>query len=338
MFLILNHNNSFIQILHEIIMRFKLESCQHENGLFPASIGSKNKLMNEYFWIRDNYYVYLAADSLSKLKIIRAFQKIADYNKKLEKFDYKPLADFNYIHPRYNKKLEEIPGGWAWVQNDSVGNLLEVLSQAKDKYYADKLVKYLATIEFWSCPDSGFWEEGKELRSSSLAACLRGLESYENNFGDNRKTREMLNKGYESLKSILPNETPTRKSDLALLSLIYPGELNHNIITKELKQKIIENVIPLVRDYGIIRYHGDKWNGADWSLGEGKEMQWTMGLPWLYLCTGQKEYLEKTREIKLRYGTMPEGIVDGNPNCTSCLFWSEAMYKIAEKKFSKHEI
>lgn len=313
-------------------MQFNLENCQHENNLFPAAIGSKNELMNKYFWLRDNYYIYLALNSTSKLKIIKAFQKIVDYNKKLEKFDYTPLIDPKHFHPVYNEKLEEISEGWTFVQNDSVGNILEILSEAKDKYRADLIIRYLATIEFWSCPDSGFWEEGKELRSSSLAACLRGLESYKNNFGDNKKTGEMLNKGYKSLKSILPNETPTRSSDLALLSLIYPGKLDHNIITKDLKQKIIENVIVLLRDYGVLRYFGDKWNGIDWSLGEGKEMQWTMGMPWFYLCTGQKEYFEKAREIKLRYGTMPEGIVDGKPNCTSCLLWSEAMYRIAKKQ------
>ncbi len=318
-------------------MQFSLEICQHKNNLFPAAIGSKNELMNKYFWLRDNYYVYLALNSTPKLKIIKAFQKITDYNKKLEKLDYTPLIDSEYIHPVYNEKLEKITEEWAFVQNDAVGNLLEVLSEAKgkhhaDKYHADKLAKYLAAIEFWNCPDSGFWEEGKELRSSSLAACLRGLESYRNNFGDNKKTREMLNKGYESLKNLLPNETPARSSDLALLSLIYPGKLNHNIITKELKQKIIENIMPLVGDYGIIRYPGDKWDGINWSLGEGKEMQWTMGLPWLYLCTGQKEYFEKAREIRIKYRTMPEGFIDGEPNCTPFLIWSEAMYKLAEKQ------
>lgn len=314
-------------------MQFSLEICQHENNLFSAAINSKNELMNKYFWLRDNYYIYLALNSASKLKIIKAFQKITDYNKKLKKFDYPPSTDSEHIHPVYNENLEEITGEWAFVQNDSAGNMLEILSEAKDKYRADLIIRYLATIEFWNCPDSGFWEEGKELRSSSLAACLRGLESYENNFGDNKKTREMLNKGYKSLKNLLPNETPARSSDIALLSLIYPDKLNHSIITRDLKQKIIENVMPLVGEYGVKRYLGDKWDGIDWSLGEEKEMQWTMGLPWLYLCTGQKEYFEKAREIRIKYRTMPEGIVDGKPNCTSCLLWSEAIYRIAEKKF-----
>jgi len=316
-------------------MQINLEKFQHKNNLFPAAVNSKNELMNKYFWLRDNYYVYLALSSLSKLKVVKAFQKIIDHNKKLEKFDYTPLIDSEYIYPIYNKKLEEITEEWAFVQNDSIGNMLEILSEAKDKYRANLIIKYLDTIEFWNCPDSGFWEEGKELRSSSLAACLRGLESYGNNFRDNKKTREMLNKGYESLKNILPNETSTRSSDLALLSLIYPGKLNQNIITKALKQKIIENITPLVGDYGVKRYIGDKWNGIDWSLGKGREMQWTMGLPWIYLCTKNVKYFEKAREIKEKFITMPEGIVNGQPNSTSFLIWSEAMYKIAEKQIKR---
>ena len=44
----------------------KLQSYQHDNGLFPAAINSQNKLMNENFWIRDNYYLYLAANKYTK--------------------------------------------------------------------------------------------------------------------------------------------------------------------------------------------------------------------------------------------------------------------------------
>lgn len=318
-------------------MKINLEEFQHKNNLFPAAIGSKNELMNKYFWLRDNYYVYLAANPLPKLKIVQAFQKIIDYNKKLkkfEKFDYTSLIDSKHIHPVYNENLEEITGEWAFVQNDAVGNVLEVLCEEKDKHRADLIIKYLAAIEFWNCPDSGFWEEGKELRSSSLAACLRGLESYRNNFEDNKKTREMLNKGYKSLKNILPNETSTRESDLALLSIIYPGKLNHNIITKELKQKIIENIMPLVGEYGVKRYIGDKWDGIDWSLGEGREMQWTMGVPWLYLCTGEEKHFLQGKELRGKYGPC-EGIVEGKSNSTSFLIWTEAMYRIAEKQIKR---
>ena len=42
-----------------------------------------------------------------------------------------------------------------------------------------KGANYLEKIKYWENEGFGFWEEGpKELRSSSLAACLRGIESF----------------------------------------------------------------------------------------------------------------------------------------------------------------
>jgi len=203
-----------------------------------------------------------------------------------------------------------------------------------------ELVDYLETIEYWNCPDSGFWEEGpKEVRSSSLAACIRGLENYHKKIQKIKEPRKSLRKmielGYESLNHLLPKETETRTFDLALLSLIYPGKLNQEIVTKDIKEKIIKNVKQhLERPLGIIRYIGDTWNGKDNSLSLGKEMPWNF-LSWLYLSTGRIESLLRAIRIKQKYKTMPEGIIDGKPNCTKHLLWVEAMYKLAIDKFEK---
>jgi len=63
-------------------------------------------------------------------------------------------------------------------------------------------------------------------------------------------------------------------------------------------------------------------------------MQWTIGLPWLYLCTNKTEYILKTIELKKEFSKLPEGIVNGESNQTH-LIWSEAMYKLATDKYIK---
>ena len=317
-----------------IELQEQLEQYQFVNGLFPAAVGSKNRLMKVLCWIRDNYYVSLSVSPTSKLRIGKTFQTIVDLEIKAGKFKFPPNEDRRHIHPVRKRNLKELGRKWGFVQNDSVGNLLEVMVDMKDEYRASKLIKYLNMIEFWKCADAGFWEEVKELRSSSLAACLRGLESYRDNFGDNQNLRKIINKGYESLLSILPNETPTRSSDLALLSLIYPGKLNHNIITRDLKEKILENVKPLIGEHGIKRYLGDTWDGKTNSLGKGREMEWLMGKFWYYLCTGDKEHFLEGKELRKEYGSY-EGFVNEKPNATSFLIWTEAMNILAEMKFRK---
>lgn len=319
----------------------ELEKYQHKNGLFPAAVGPDTHPMMKNFWIRDNYYIYLAVNEESKNRMIHAFQNIVDYLKHLGKFDYKPTEDYMYIHPRYNENLKEIPGEWAWVQNDSVGNLLEVLADVGDRKRTKLIVDYLETIEYWNCPDSGFWEEKKEIRSSSLAACIRGLENYHKKIQKTKEPskslKEMIEKGYKSLESLLPNETETRAFDLALLSTIYSKQVVSNDIKEKITMNIYNHLYSEKYSWGVKRYVGDTWNGKDNNLGKGKEMQWTMGLPWLYLASKKIFPLQKATIIKQKYGTMPEGIIDGKPNCTKHLLWAEAMYKLAIDEFTKEK-
>jgi len=308
----------------------ELQTHQHENGLFPAAIESENKLMKEFFWIRDNYYCYLAVNNNSKQKITTAFQKIFDKIEAKGKFnfeDFNPDNEYTYIHPLYTKDLNEKTDGWAYLQNDAVGNMLEIFSNAKDEKRATTLVEYLKTIEYFNCQDYGFWEEPpKKLRSSSLTACIRGLESFMENIGSSSEIKRLTGQGYVSLDQA-PNETETRKSDLALLSLIYPKK----IIEPKIEQQIITNIrTDLVGEHGIKRYLGDKWNGIGWTLGENKEMQWVIGLPWLYLCTKDKQDLITARKTIKKFG-YAEGIINNQPNCTK-LTWTLAMHVLAEKQ------
>ncbi len=77
MFLIPHYNNFFIFSYLTTIMSFQFEKYQHKNGLFPAAIDSENPEMKN-FWIRDNYYIYLAVSKETREKMVRGFQKIVD--------------------------------------------------------------------------------------------------------------------------------------------------------------------------------------------------------------------------------------------------------------------
>jgi len=313
------------------IKHIELENYQSRNGLFPAAINSKNELMNERFWIRDNYYIYLAVDLEIKKRMFHAFEDLVDYLDHLGKFNHRPTEEWMYIHPLYDKDLKEIDSGWSWVQNDCAGNLLEILSEGADKRRSTFILNYLDNIEYWKCPDYGFWEEGpREIRSSSLAACIRGIESFEKNINVTEQTIYLKNKGDEALRSLLPDETPTRNYDLALLSVIYPKQL----VDDDMKQRILNNTrLHLEKTWGIIRYPGDKWDGQKWDLGKGKEMPWPIGLAWKSLAGKEASSLLRLIEIKKRSGKIPGGIIEGMPNCTPLSLWAEAMYKLAIEDF-----
>lgn len=325
------------------------QDYQNARGLFPAAIASENQLMQELFWIRDNYYIWLSLDGERKELMTRGFQSLFDVHK--EKISIhtakKPREEWEYIHPLY--KLEDnfyeinhnVPLekqiGWPWVQNDSIGNLLEILSFTEDFQRASLLVDYLRTIEYYSCPDSGFWERGKELRSSSIAACIRGLQAFQEKFSYDQQN--LIEQGYKTLRGIFPKETPTRNEDLALLSLIYPGKLDEHYLPEGFKEKVISQVQPLIGERGLKRYLGDEWAGKEGIfLNEGEEMEWTLGLPWMYLATREEKYFMKAKEIKEKLEYLPEGFVRGEPNCTRCLFMSEAFYSLAEKAFHENSV
>jgi len=125
---------------------------------------------------------------------------------------------------------------------------------------------------------------------------------------------------WQALLELLPQETKTRQRDLALLSLLWPRRL----VDDELADEILENVAPLVGRWGMCRYEGDEWDGNRRSLGQDREMEWTIGLPWLYLITGHEIWLEKALFVQAKFGYMPEGVIQGKSNGTH-LIWAEAM-------------
>jgi len=139
----------------------------------------------------------------------------------------------------------------------------------------------------------------------------------------------LIEKGQETLNRLLPRESKTKETDLALLSLIWP----YNIVTEEQREQILSNVeLKLLRNRGVIRYAGDKYYNMN------GEAEWTMGLAWLAIIYKRMEnftkyrfYMQKTMDTMNNEGELPELYFANSEkhNENSPLGWAQALYMIA---------
>jgi hypothetical protein len=138
---------------------------------------------------------------------------------------------------------------------------LNIIRDEIDLDIINKVIQMLDAINYHTVFECGAWEENNENpRASSIGAVVAGLIAIQE-IGVNVPLH-LINNGRTILDKILPNETPNRKYDLALLFLIYP----FNIISKEMSDIIIKNTEEiLLRNKGIIRYPGDRYfnNGLE---------------------------------------------------------------------------
>jgi phosphorylase kinase alpha/beta subunit len=288
-----------MKALHQV-----LETMRLPNGTYVAS-PSKDY---SYVWIRDTVYAVLPYLTSRCGRYEQAFQALLDLFRRYEwKIDIhirqKPVFPYEFIHARYSKELTELEQPWGHAQNDAVGLFLwgigagvrhgqKILRDDKDRQVVQKLVQYLSCLEYWQSPDNGIWEEYVELHASSIGACVAGLRSVRLLVD---VPNELIEKGEQALHQLLPRESESKDTDLALLSLIYPFQ----IVSRDIALQILENVADkLERTYGCIRYEGDRY------YNEGAEAEWCFGFPWLGLCYSvlgedekAEEYWAKTRSI-----------------------------------------
>ncbi len=96
-------------------------------------------------------------------------------------------------------------------------------------------------------------------------------------------------KGEAALRLLLPRESTTKFSDLALLTLIYP----FSVTTEEETTEILRNVeYHLTRDKGVIRYKGDRYYNKNVD-GHSEEAEWCFGLSWLAIIYAEKGERDK---------------------------------------------
>ena len=167
------------------------------------------------------------------------------------------------------------------------------------------------------------WEENEEVHASSIGSCVAGLRKISKII---EVDKDLIRKGQKALSQLLPRESKTKETDMALLSLIYP----YNIANKKQRSQILKNVeTRLVREKGIIRYIGDQYyyrNG---------EAQWTNGLAWIAIIYKKLNkpnkyayYMRKAVEVMNKKGELPELYYANSSehNENTPLAWSQALF------------
>jgi len=332
-----------------------LRALQVPSGLFLAAAEPGVSTGYDKSWLRDNFYEVLAFQEMEEWDTVAAvWHALLDiFIKHEDKIRYaaeeeRPRFTYQYIHARYHPEtFEEFWEEWGNKQNDAVGATLyavgtleqsghSVMRDENDKRIVQRLVDYLASIEYYKDPDNGVWEEYEELHASSVGACVAGLIAVRE-AGLANVPEELLQNGQESLRVCLPRESYTKFTDLALLSLIFP----YNVVDEATTREILRNIeYHLVKDMGVVRYKNDRYynkNIDGWS----EEAEWTMGFPWLsiiYRERGEHEkanhFLEMARNAFDTDGKLPELYYShtNSPNENNPLGWSESLYILALRR------
>jgi len=331
-----------------------LRRLQAPSGLFLAAAGPGVSTGYDKSWLRDNFYEVMALEEFEDWETVhRTWHALLDiFIKHEDKINWaiqeRPRFTYQYIHARYNPEtFEEFWEEWGNKQNDAVGCILYALGGLEEKGHSavrgkdDKrivqhLVDYLASIEYWHDPDNGMWEEYEEVHTSSIGACVAGLQKVKGT-GLANVPDELIEKGKEALIEHLPRESRTKFTDLALLSLIFP----YRAVSTRQADEILRNLeYHLARNKGMVRYKNDRYYNAN-EDGWSEEAEWTMGFPWLsiiYRERGNHEvadyWLEEARGALDSDDKLPELYFShtDTPNENNPLGWSESLYIIALKK------
>lgn len=333
-----------------------LKGLQYDSGLFSASKKDVGTGYNKS-WLRDNFYECLAFevmgdwDTVEKTydAILQIFLKHED---KIDwAIEHKPAATYQYIHARYNPEtFDEFWEEWGNKQNDAIGCILYQIGRLEHHHkrtvletpdhvrIANKLVKYLAAIEYWHDRDSGMWEEDEEIHASSVGACVAGLKMIRN-LPSIDVPEDLIHNGEEALDALLPRESDRKFTDLALLSLIFP----YAVVSPEQRKQILENIeYHLLKDKGVIRYKGDRYYNRN-PDGYSEEAEWTFGLAWLAIIYEQLGEKAKAKEFvnKLLSTDTPDGVPElyfsnsANYNANTPLGWSESLFIVALFEMNK---
>jgi len=330
-----------------------VRSLQKPSGVFTASAHDVATGYDKA-WLRDIYFMTLGFLETGELEVVRKSAKalLSVFVKHKDKINWaienKPHEAWQYIHARFHPEtFEEYWEEWGNSQNDAVGEVLNLLAELElrgesvietdeEREMLQKIVDYLVKLEYWQDDDNGIWEEAMEIHASSIGSCVASLKKAKELPWLN-VSEEAIEKGEQALRILLPRESETKFTDLALLSLIYPFA----VTTEEETLKILANVeYHLTRDKGVIRYKLDRYynNNED---GYSEEAEWCFGLSWLaiiYAERGEREkafyYLRKAKDTITEDGLVPELYYShtDKPNENTPLGWAESMYVVALKK------
>lgn len=332
-----------------------LDDLRLPNNMYLASPSEDYS----YVWLRDSCYEVMPYLNKSCDRYEKTYYRILDlfreYEWKLDIHQSKqPVEQWEFIHAKYDAyTVREIDVAWGHHQLDAIGAILfglgegirvgkKIIRDVKDVEIIQKLVGYLSCVRYWESPDNGMWEEWREVHSSSVGACIAGLQAVESIV---TVPSYLILKGYETMARMFPIESNDRPVDLSQLSLIYP----YRVLFSHDAKIIVDRVETLLlRDKGVIRYLGDSYYATNEYEGRHHQLsyyycheaEWTFGLPWLALChlklgnvDKAVKYVEWTENVMLDNGSLPELYFAKsstyNPNTP--LGWSSAMYILAKE-------
>ncbi|HSX04874.1 MAG TPA: glycoside hydrolase family 15 protein [Candidatus Saccharimonadales bacterium] len=302
-------------------------------------------------WIRDNVYEALAFEYAGEWAVVtKDYHTLLDiFDKHIDKINWavtnKPFESWQFIHARFNPEtLEEFWESWGNKQHDAIGAVLfkladfeakghSMLRGEQDRRTVQTLIYYICNVEYWHDADNGMWEEAEEVHASSIGAVVAGLKKWRE-VGGMDVDPDAIKRGEEALAALLPRESESKFTDLALLSLIYP----YSVVDSTTAQTIVENLVyHLERDKGVMRYKNDAYYNAN-PDGYSEEAEWCFGLSWLAICYDHlgdhakaKEYLDKATATVTKDGKIPELYFShsNEANENTPLGWSESMYVAA---------
>jgi GH15 family glucan-1,4-alpha-glucosidase len=327
-------------------------------GLFLAS--SKNvETGYDKAWLRDNVYEALAFEYADDWEVVaKDYHTLLDiFDKHIDKINWattnKPFESWQFIHARYNPEtVEEFWESWGNKQHDAVGAVLfkladfkakgkDVLRNKKDHRTVQTLIYYICNVEYWHDADSGMWEEAEEVHASSIGAVLAALKKWQE-VGGMDVDQDAIDRGQAALDALLPRESESKFTDLALISLIYP----YNVVSPDIARQIVENLeYHLAKDKGVMRYKFDAYYNKN-PDGYSEEAEWCFGLSWLAIAYKQlgdnekaREYLQRATNTITKDGKIPELYFShsNDPNENTPLGWSESMYVVALYKVDENK-
>ncbi|HKU18613.1 MAG TPA: glycoside hydrolase family 15 protein [Candidatus Saccharimonadales bacterium] len=338
--------------IHDSIRRHldNMRALISPSGLFLASSHSVSTGYDKA-WLRDNAYEALAFEYAGDWAVVeKTYHTLLDiFDKHIDKINWattnKPFESWQFIHARYNPKtLEEFWESWGNKQHDAVGIILfklaefelrghSMLRNEKDKKTVQTLIYYICNVEYWHDADSGMWEEAEEIHASSIGAVLAALKKWQE-VGTMDVDQDAIDRGQNALDVLLPRESETKFTDLALLSLIYP----YNIVTPAMAHNIVDNLeYHLAKEKGVLRYKFDRYYNKN-DDGYSEEAEWCFGLSWLAIIWKRfgndqkaREYLDRATATVTKDGTIPELYFSNSnkANENTPLGWSESMYVVA---------
>jgi hypothetical protein len=353
-------------LCQKLAQRKTLEVDGNEHGIYPASASQAEDAPSGYqnAWLRDNAMVAFSrlacGDAESAFRTARGLTAfLGTQTEKMERIIAKPKRKEEVQerpHIRFNPKtLEENPEEWAHAQNDALGEAVWLRFLLANRGAGFSLAPedgelyglfpaYFDAIQYWKDSDSGAWEEGRKINSSSIGAVMAGLREMETYVRGGHEIpgvegsalAELLKKGRRVLEVQLPFESPPeRRTDAALLFLIYPLGVVTDARTKGLIVSLLR--ARLMGEAGIRRYLGDSYFCQDYDqwyppekrstdfaqrlavrdefLQPGCEAQWCLFDPLLsvvygeeYQQTGRAEALERQlKHLNRSIGQLDDG-------------------------------